>query len=234
MISTLVVDDDYRVAAVHAGYVQRIQGFRATATAQTAAAAWRAVQASPPDLILLDLYLPDEHGLALMRRIQAIDGPRPDVIVISAARDISSVRTAMQLGAVHYLVKPFGFNRLAERLVAYRDMRSRLGTLQEEADQDDVDALYGLLRTAPNAGKGFSPSTMNLVRDAVRAAAPDVSAAELATALGVSRPTAQRYLSQLAQQGSVDIILKYGTTGRPEHRYRLRRHDGRSAGERSR
>jgi response regulator of citrate/malate metabolism len=233
MISTLVVDDDYRVATIHAGYVQRVAGFRVTGTAHTAIAAWQAVQSDPPDLVLLDLYLPDEHGLALMRRIQTIDGPRPDIIVITAARDIRSVRTAMQLGAVHYLVKPFGFNRLAERLVAYRDMRNRLGTLDQEADQDDVDTLYGLLRAAPNAGKGFSPATMGLVRDAVRAAAPDISAAELATALGISRPTAQRYLSQLAQQGTVEIVLRYGATGRPEHRYRLRHH-GAPAGGRTR
>jgi response regulator of citrate/malate metabolism len=222
MISTLVVDDDFRVAAIHAGYVERVPGFRVTATAHTAASAWQAVHANPPDLMLLDLYLPDEHGLALMRRIQAIDGPRPDIIVITAARDIRSVRTAMQQGAVHYLVKPFGFSRLAERLVAYRDLRGRLSTLDREADQDEVDTLYGLLRTAPGTGKGFSPSTMNLVRDAVRAAAPDISAAEVATTIGISRPTAQRYLSQLAQQGTVEIILKYGATGRPEHRYRAR------------
>jgi response regulator of citrate/malate metabolism len=231
MISTLVVDDDYRVAAIHAGYVQRVPGFRATATAHTADAAWQAVQATPPDLVLLDLYLPDEHGLALMRRIQGTDGYRPDIIVITAARDIRSVRTAMQLGAVHYLVKPFGFNRLAERLVAYRDMRRRLGTLDQEADQDDVDTLYGLLRTAPGSAKGFSPSTMDLIRGAVRAATSDVSAAELATTVGISRPTAQRYLSQLAQQGTVEIILRYGATGRPEHRYRLRRQDTPATGE---
>ena len=231
MIGTLVVDDDYRVAAIHAGYVQRVPGFRVTATVHTAAAAWQAIQSAKPDLVLLDLYLPDEHGLALMRRIQAIDGARPDIIAITAARDVRSVRTAMQLGAVHYLVKPFRFNRLAERLVAYRDLHSRLGSLDQEADQDDVDTLYGLLRATPNSAKGFSSSTMNLVRDAVRAAAPDVSAAEVAATLGISRPTAQRYLSQLAQQGSVDVILRYGATGRPEHRYRPRQQDN-SAGQR--
>jgi response regulator of citrate/malate metabolism len=161
MIATLVVDDDFRVATIHAGYVARVPGFRVAGTAHTAAAAWLAVHARPPDLILLDLYLPDEYSLALMRRVKDLDGPRPDVIVITAARDVGSVREAMQLGAVHYLVKPFGFGRLAERLAGYRDMRSRLGALADEADQDDVDTLYGLLRTPAAlrtpAGAGRGP-----------------------------------------------------------------------------
>jgi len=222
VIDVLVVDDDYRVAAIHAGYVQRVAGFRVAGTAHTASAAWDALRTKGCDLLLLDLYLPDEHGLDLMRRMLTMDGPRPDVIVITAARDLASVRTAMRLGAVHYLVKPFGFSRLAERLGAYRDLRSRLGTLDAEADQDDVDTLYGLLRTGRSVGKGYSAATMALVRDAVRASAPDISAAELATEIGISRPTAQRYLAHLAQQGTVEILLRYGATGRPEHRYRSR------------
>ena len=47
------------------------------------------------------------------------------------------------------------------------------------------------------------------------------SAAEVAARVGVSRATAQRYLSSLADDGAVDIQLRYGTTGRPEHRYGL-------------
>jgi two-component system CitB family response regulator len=45
------------------------------------------------------------------------------------------------------------------------------------------------------------------------------SAAEIARAVGISRATAQRYLSALADDGAVEIQLRYGTTGRPEHRY---------------
>jgi two-component system CitB family response regulator len=45
------------------------------------------------------------------------------------------------------------------------------------------------------------------------------SAADVAARVGVSRATAQRYLSALADDGAVDIQLRYGTTGRPEHRY---------------
>ncbi|MFC6258086.1 helix-turn-helix domain-containing protein, partial [Kocuria oceani] len=41
----------------------------------------------------------------------------------------------------------------------------------------------------------------------------------IARKVGISRATAQRYLSALAEDGSVEIQLRYGSTGRPEHRY---------------
>jgi response regulator of citrate/malate metabolism len=223
MISTLVVDDDFRVAAIHAAYVERVDGFAVAGQAHTAAAALAAVDDLAPDLILLDLYLPDDNGLTVMRRLAERAHPRPDVLAVTAARDVVSVRTAMQLGAVNYLVKPFVFGTLKERLTAYLELRQRLTSLRE-ADQHDVDTLYGLLRTPAlptQPPKGHSAPTLALVRDAVREAGQDVSAAEVAVLVGISRPTAQRYLSYLAQHGVVQLQLRYGSTGRPEHRYRI-------------
>lgn len=224
MISVLVVDDDFRVAGIHASYVARLEGFTVVAQTHTAAGALVEVNRHQPDLILLDLYLPDENGLTLMRRLVDHPHPRPDVLAVTAARDVSSVRTAMQLGAVGYLVKPFAFGALRDRLTAYRDLRRRLTGLSE-ADQQDVDALYGLLRGSAlpaTPPKGHSAPTLALVRDAVREARRDLSAAEVAALVGISRPTAQRYLTYLAQHGVVELQLRYGTTGRPEHRYRVR------------
>jgi response regulator of citrate/malate metabolism len=92
--------------------------------------------------------------------------------VITAARDVSTVRTAMQLGAVHYLVKPFGFAALRDRLASYRDLRLRMESIDKQADQTEVDALFGLLRgpvtlTSP-APKGHSAPTLELIRAAAR------------------------------------------------------------------
>lgn len=223
MIRTLVVDDDYRVADIHAAYVGRVEGFAVTGQAHSAAAAYTAIQEQPTDLVLLDLYLPDEHGLALTRRIQALPR-RPDVMVISAARDIHSLRTAMQLGAVHYLVKPFTFDLLRDRLAAYRKLRERIARL-DQASQEDVDDLYALMRQPAmlRLPKGQSEPTMSRILDALRASPDDVSAAELADAVGISRPTAQRYLAQLVRAGLVDLDLRYGTAGRPLHQYRAHR-----------
>jgi response regulator of citrate/malate metabolism len=225
MITTLVVDDDYRVAAIHAAYVGRVDGYQVLGQRHTAADALTAVDELAPDLVLLDLYLPDGNGLSVMRRLNEHPERRPDVLAITAARDVTSVRAAMQLGAVNYLVKPFPFATLRDRLTGYRDLRARLTEL-EVADQHEVDALYGLLRgpaLPPQPAKGHSAPTLALVRDALRAAGADLSAAEVAELVGISRPTAQRYLSYLAQHGVAQLHLRYGTTGRPEHRYRISR-----------
>jgi response regulator of citrate/malate metabolism len=221
-IRTLVVDDDYRVAAVHAAYVAKVEGFQVVGQVHTAAEAVRAVADLHPHLVLMDIYLPDGDGLDVVRGL--LDGDQhPDVIVITAARDVASVRTAMQLGAVHYLVKPFGFAALREQLQGYRRLQLRLAGLPEQADQSDVDELFGILRASSSSGhrpeKGHSAPTLELVRSAVRGAAEAVSAAEVAETIGVSRATAQRYLNYLERHGVVRLQLRYGTTGRPEHRY---------------
>jgi response regulator of citrate/malate metabolism len=221
-IRTLVVDDDYRVAAVHAAYVAKVGGFEVVGQAHTAADALSSVDDLDPDLVLMDVFLPDGDGLNVVRGLMDRDR-HPDVIVITAARDVATVRTAMQLGAVHYLVKPFGFAALSERLRAYRRLHLRIAGLPDEADQSDVDELFGILH-APSAsssrpGKGHSAPTLELVRDAVRAATDAVSAADVAEATGISRATAQRYLNYLERHGLVRLQLRYGSTGRPEHRY---------------
>jgi response regulator of citrate/malate metabolism len=223
VIRTLVVDDDFRVAGLHAAFVEKVEGFTVVGRAHMAQAAYEAVTADPPDLLLLDLYLPDGHGLELLRRIQARSGPRPDVIVITAARDADSVRTALQRGAVSYLVKPFAFNVLAERLVAYRELRLRLAML-DQASQDDVDTLYSLLRT-PVPSKllnGCSEPTMRRIHEALKTFSSEFETLEVAELVGISRATAQRYLSELVRTGFLELNLQYGTTGRPTHRYRAR------------
>jgi response regulator of citrate/malate metabolism len=149
--------------------------------------------------------------------------PRPDFIVITAARDIGSVRDAMQLGAMYYLVKPFGFEQLREQLQAYRQLHEGLDE-SVVANQQTVDALYGLLRgpAARLADRRRLPPTMARVLDTVRSAGRDVSAADVADQLGVSRATAQRYLADLFRRGIIELGLNYGNTGRPEHRYQIR------------
>ncbi|GAB3491909.1 response regulator [Flexivirga sp.] len=225
-LRVLVVDDDFRVAGIHAAMVSRVPGFQVLGTAHGAQEALTTARRTRPDLVLMDIYLPDGNGLEVIRSLRHEPEP-PDVMVISAARDTSSIRDAMQLGAVHYLVKPFGFSALTERLTAYQRMRLHLAELPGHARQSDVDELFGMLRPTATAAalppKGHSAATLESVLRAVRDAGADLSATEVAQRIGVSRATAQRYLSYLEQHGIVKLQLRYGSAGRPEHRYRLAR-----------
>lgn len=220
MIRTLVVDDDYRVASIHAASIDRVPGFTCVGRAHTAEQARQSVRELEPELLLLDVYLPDEDGISVLRGLKAEGAAAPDCIVITAARDLDTVRTAMYLGAVYYLVKPFGLAQLRNQLEAYRLWRQHAsGT--GEADQETVDALYSILRGATgNPGVGALPPTMRKVLEAVRSSRDPLTASALAAQLGISRPTAQRYLSELHRRGALELDLEYGSAGRPVHRYR--------------
>ncbi len=147
-----------------------------------------------------------------------------DVIVITAAKDADTVRAAMQNGALHYLLKPFSFPVLRDKLLSYGQMRSRLGALGEP-DQRNVDRVFGALRVPDQltGAKGRSGHTLDAVERLLASGDRDMSAAEVAEMTGMSRATAQRYLSHLHEVGRVEIRLRYGSGGRPEHGYRWSR-----------
>ncbi len=220
MIDVLVVDDDFRVARINAAYVAKVPGFRVLGTAHNAAQALALLERGGVDLVLLDHYLPDETGLSLVRRIRQ-SGHLADVIMVTAARDVATVQTAMRFGALQYIVKPFTFAGLRVKLDAYAQLRRTLDGAQE-AGQDQVDRIFATLRTATTSTplpKGHSAPTAELIRRVLSDASLPLSAHEVAERSGLSRSTAQRYLKQLEGSGRLRLTLRYGETGRPEHRY---------------
>ena len=222
MIRTLVVDDDFRVADLHCAYVDRIPGFQVAGRAHTGAGALEKVDQLGPDLVLLDIYLPDISGLEVLQRLRDDSIAPVDVIAITAARDVESLRAAMRGGVVHYLIKPFLFPTFEEKLLSYAAARERM-TRIDRAEQGDVDRIFGALRTARTDAlpKGLSDSTLELIVQALGRSLSGLPAAAVAEEAGVSRVTARRYLDHLCQLGRAELTMRYGGPGRPEHRYRL-------------
>ncbi len=220
MIRTLVVDDDFMSASIHRSYVERVPGFEVAGEAHSGGDALELVRRLRPDLLLLDVYLPDLSGLEVLRRLRQEEDP-VDVIAVTAAKDVQTLRSAMQGGVVHYLVKPFAFDTFRERLERYAALRSRLARLREPSQQE-IDRLFSLLRAQgrDRLPKGISAPTLGVVLDALREAAAETTAAEVAERAGVSRGTARRYLEYLSSLGSIELTLRYGAAGRPEHLYR--------------
>jgi two-component system CitB family response regulator len=222
VIRVLVVDDDYRVADLHCAYVERVAGFEVAGRAHGGAAALASVDQLQPDLVLLDIYLPDMTGLEVLRRLREDDHPAVDVITITAAREVESLRAAMRGGVVHYLIKPFLFPTFEEKLLSYAAARDRMQRLGQ-AEQGDVDRIFGVLRSARNGPlpKGLSDSTLELIVQVLARSQSGLTAVAVADESGVSRVTARRYLDHLCQLGKAELTMRYGGPGRPEHRYTL-------------
>ena len=225
-IRVLVVDDDFMVAKVHSGFVRQVPGFEVVGAAHTGAQAVSEARRLQPDLVLLDIHLPDINGLELLQQLRDVV-PELDVLVISAAREVETVRRALRGGIVHYLMKPFSADDLHERLEHYRQSYQALspGSASGTAEQADVNRVFGLGDTARPLPKGFSTETLRLVEELLRrtsdtSAGADLSATEAADALGTSRVSARRYLEYLVEEGRAVVQLRYGGIGRPERRYK--------------
>lgn len=209
--TVLVVDDDFRVAEMHAGVVEALPGFVVVGTANTLA---EALDADPVDLALVDVHLPDGSGIDLIRELHC------DSFVLSADTEAATVRAAITAGALTYLIKPFAPTELAARLAGYARYRQILAA--GNLGPAEVDAALDALRpriTAQQAPAVATSPTKQLVLQALQDAQAPMSASEVAAAIGVSRATAQRYLAGLATSNEVTVGLRYGATGRPEQEF---------------
>ncbi|MFJ6747379.1 MULTISPECIES: response regulator [unclassified Streptomyces] len=221
-IRVLVVEDDPVAADAHALYVGRVPGFTVSGTVHTGGDARRHLDQHPVDLLLLDLYLPDGHGLQLVRTLRAA-GHTADIIAVTSARDLTMVREGVSLGVVQYVLKPFTFATLRDRLSRYADFRATAG---EASGQDEVDRAIAALRSPRPAElpKGLTSATLRAVTDVLRAAGDGLTATEAAADVGISRITARRYLEHLVESGRAARAPQYGQVGRPELRYRWSGH----------
>ncbi|MBM7369180.1 response regulator [Gordonia hydrophobica] len=224
-IRVLIVDDQPSIAAAHAEYVARISGFDVLTTVGTGAGAIDVVRRAaagpaPVDLALVDIGLPDMSGLDVTAAIAGVT-PRPDVIVVTSARDIDTVRTAVAHGALQYLIKPFTFAAFSAKLSSYREYRRVLGS--GDVEQSQVDSAFAALRKptdGPATPKGIAGPTLERITAVLRESSDTLSAGEIARRAGISRVTAWRYLERLVDDRVCERVPDYGGRGRPENRYR--------------
>lgn len=219
-IRVLVVEDEPLIADAHAAYTGRVEGFAVVGVAHTAQQALACLRTLPVDLMLLDLNLPDMFGLDLCRSLRAA-GITTDVLVVTSARELAVVRSAVSLGVTHYLLKPFTFATFREKLLGYARYRTAMLGAEQAAAQHEIDrALAALRGSSPDSlPKGLDQTTLDLVLGVLRAAPGGLSATEVGARMGASRVTARRYLEHLAETGRVARTPRYGGPGRPEVEY---------------
>lgn len=221
-ISVMIVEDDRKIAEIQRRFLERLDQVELCGIAHTLADARDQIEVMAPDLILLDVYFPDGSGLDLLRELRAADRGS-DVILITAAKEVETLRSALRGGVFDYILKPLVFERLQEAIQGYNAHRERLAALNQVA-QSEVDEL--LPRSTGESGrgteerlpKGIDALTLDKIRDAMARGGPQ-SAEDVGNAIGASRTTARRYLEYLVGAGELSAEVSYGSVGRPERRY---------------
>ncbi|ACO46494.1 response regulator [Deinococcus deserti] len=219
-VRILLVEDDLRVARVNRDLLERDPDVHVVGSAATCAQGDALAQALQPDLILLDVHLPDGSGLGLLRHWRSA-GRTTDVALITAADDESSVRLALAHGAFDYLIKPFTGQRLAELVARHRTRRLNAAASASRVDQASLDRLLGVTPTTAGVlPRGIDPHTLERVAQALADTGQAVSAEEIGDRVGLSRVTAWRYLEHLVRAGQAQLDHQYGQAGRPAKLYR--------------
>ena len=181
---------------------------------------------SSHSLLLLDNQFPTGTGLELLRELRA-SGSNTDVILVTAAKEVDTLRTAMHSGIFDYILKPVVFERLQASLGNYS---SHLGKLAEmkSLEQSDLDGLFTSSATKPatpqappsRLPKGIDAITLDKIRAVLVSPATTLNAEQVGQEIGASRTTARRYLEYMVSTDELCAEVSYGTVGRPERKYR--------------
>ncbi|MED1793483.1 response regulator [Brevibacillus nitrificans] len=226
-ITVMIVEDDEVAAKIYEQFTLKLEGFQIIATATTGKQALDMLHVVTPDMLLLDIFLPDMNGIDLLREVRK-HFRGIDVIMITAANDVETVREAIRGGAYSYIIKPIMIDKFMSTLAQYASTRSQLQQ-HTTMDQMAVDKLFTKASIAPAARtaenvttlpKGIDKLTLKLIRDKMQVTEHSVNADDLAALAGMSHSTVRRYLEFLVSINEVTVETFYGTVGRPERKYR--------------
>ena len=217
-IKIVIVEDDIGIAEIHRRNLDKIDYVEVIGIAASKEEAMTLLDVLNPDLVLLDIYLPDGNGLDILRELRQKE-LSPDVILITADRDVNTLQEAMRGGVVDYLLKPVIFSRLEEAINKYLSQKQQFIN-RVDIDQTMVDAMLHSSTTTPVARlpKGIDGVTLEKVRQ-LFVNEKQLTADQAGELIGASRTTARRYLEYLISSGELSADLSYGSVGRPERTY---------------
>ena len=226
-IKVLLVEDDPMVREVNRQFIERVDGFEIIGTAANGIEGFEKINELKPDLIFMDIFMPEQNGVDTLRKIRQENIPI-DVISVTAANDMTTIQNILHLGVYDYIMKPFTFERMEQTLQNYRQFKQKMkgvqGITQQELDElmrkgnteKKVEQSQELLTELP---KGFNRATLDKVLNYLRECQTGASADEVATAIGVARVTARRYLDYMEKRNLIKVDIQYGSVGRPINQY---------------
>jgi two-component system, CitB family, response regulator len=222
-IEVLIIEDDHRIARINQKFTENVPGYVVIGVASSISEGKELLEIIEPDLVLLDIFFPEESGLSLLWHIRE-NYKETDVMMITAAKEIEAVQEALRGGAIDYIIKPVIFDRFKQTLEKFKKTRGQINH-QKVVSQEDVDHLFTRQGTRAEVStqvvpKGIDPLTLSKLTEVLVKHTPQgMTAEEVGSEMGCSRTTARRYLEYMVSLGKVDADLSYGTVGRPERRY---------------
>ena len=225
MIKVVIAEDDPQIAEIQRRFLERVDGFELVGIAHGLEEAEDLIEILQPQLLLLDIMFPTGTGLELLRKIRA-GNSKVDVIMITAAKEVETLREALYAGVFDYILKPLVFERLQETLTNYQQHLTKFETLQS-LDQNGVDDVLPRSSTSietisePEARlpKGIDGITLEKIRNILAQSGDSLNAEETGELIGASRTTARRYLEYMVSCSELSAEVSYGSVGRPERRY---------------
>ncbi|MCM3764958.1 response regulator [Neobacillus niacini] len=221
LITVLLIEDDPMVQEINRQFVERVEGFKVIGCAANGKEGIELIKKEKPDLAFVDIYMPNQDGLTTIKQIRS-EELGTDVIAVTAASDMETVRGVLQLGAVDYIMKPFKFDRIQQALTNYRTYHQSF-LKRDSISQQELDGLlfHQGRQDKGELPKGLNALTLDKVIDFLKNQDEATSAEAVAEGIGIARVTARRYLEYLEQSGKVEIVIEYGGVGRPVNQYKI-------------
>ncbi|WP_010529787.1 response regulator [Lentibacillus jeotgali] len=222
MINIVIAEDDFRIANIHEEFLVKMKNVNVIGKAISGEETLSLIKQQKPDLLLLDIYLPDYLGTNLIQVAREIY-PELDVIIITAATEKKLLEKSVRQGIFNYLIKPVSLEKFNTVINKYKQQRDLLKE-KDHLDQEIVDELLSSSPTTKQSKeeslpKGIDRVTLSKVQHYMESDNKSWSAEEMGKQIGSSRTTARRYLEYLVQTGNARVEQDYGVVGRPERRY---------------
>lgn len=220
-VTVVIIEDDPMVQAINRKYIEQLKGVKIVGVAANGLEGINIIREQNPDLAIIDVFMPDQDGLKTLKQLRT-EGYKTDVIMITAASDLETVKYTLQHGAIDYIVKPFQFERIRQALENYFSLHRKFKE-NKELTQAELDRLFLDINKKKNntLPKGLNADTMEKINTFLKTENTSLSAEEVAKATGVSRVTARRYLEYLVEVEVAQVKMEYSQIGRPTNRYHI-------------
>ncbi|KMY54120.1 transcriptional regulator [Bacillus sp. FJAT-27231] len=223
-IRAVIAEDDFRVADIHEKFLNKFDEIEVVGKALNAKETLKLLSEQQPDLLLLDVYMPDQLGSDLLPLIRE-NHRQVDILMITAATDKDILEKALHYGVEYFLIKPVKMERFDQIIEEYLN-KSQLLRSTQEVDQEVVDLIFNKVSHRPatvirgdSLPKGVDEITLSKVREVLSISKKGLSAEQAAEQIGASRTTARRYLEYLVSIQECKAEVVYGVVGRPERKY---------------